>query len=289
MEEEQDKAKKAIPSVQTFTEDMVKVIEDDKEGLIKKIIKEQEEHERLGQNTSPKSTKNRIFFAVGIVLLLAALGLLGFLVVRESGKVVESPSVKIDAPSLLFTDKIQVREVGGLDKDRVVGSFLGSVDQVDVKNRGIEAIYLTEDKSIIGLNKFLKLIKANFAPEESEVVSDNFLLGVTNTDGAKGIFILLKTSSFVDIFPVLRSWEDKMFSDLYPIFGLNLPSSASYLLSKSFEDGIVNNKNARILYDDNGNIAIMYVFANDQSVIISNSQDSVREVMLRLSGSKAEK
>ena len=46
--------------VETYAEDMAKVIEDDKSGLVKKIIHGAEEHEIEKINLSPESKKNKL-------------------------------------------------------------------------------------------------------------------------------------------------------------------------------------------------------------------------------------
>ncbi len=105
----------------------------------------------------------------------------------------------------------------------------------------------------------------------------------------KDLFILLKYRSFSDVFAPMRSWENKMFEDLNEFFGYSISTDTSYLLTKNFEDGIVQNKNARILRDDDGNIVIMYVYTDDNSLIITNSQDATKEVIGRLASSKVRK
>ena len=61
--------------VETYAEDMAKIIEDDKTGLIKKIIHEEEEHEKINQNLSPESKRNKIFMFVGLLLIFFGLSL----------------------------------------------------------------------------------------------------------------------------------------------------------------------------------------------------------------------
>ena len=46
----EDKTQKKIGVVQTYAEDMTKVIEKNEGGIIKKIIHEQEEHEAIKKN-----------------------------------------------------------------------------------------------------------------------------------------------------------------------------------------------------------------------------------------------
>ena len=105
----------------------------------------------------------------------------------------------------------------------------------------------------------------------------------------KNFFVLIKMRSFQDIFDSVRAWENKMFYDLHSLFGVSINSNTSYLLTKNFDDGIIENKNARILYDKDGGIVLMYVFADETSLVIAGSIDAVREVMFRLSSSQLKK
>jgi hypothetical protein len=73
-----------------------------------------------------------------------------------------------------------------------------------------------------------------------------------------------------------------MLSDLHGFLGLNVSADTNYLFTKSFTDGIIGNKNARILSDQTGKTVLMYIFADDNSVIITGSQNAAQEIMLRL-------
>jgi hypothetical protein len=88
---------------------------------------------------------------------------------------------------------------------------------------------------------------------------------------------------------MFRDWEARMFNDLHGYFGIPFDATTNYLYSKGFEDGIVNNQNARILYDKDRNIVMLYVFADNNSVVITNSDISAREVMLRLASGEIKK
>jgi hypothetical protein len=118
-------------------------------------------------------------------------------------------------------------------------------------------------------------------------------MGVVNVKAGEarlpgeGFFILLKVRSTADIFDTLRAWEGKMFLDLHSFIGINLSPDTNYLLTKDFEDGVVDNKNARVLSDKDGNIVLTYVFAGEENVVITNSANALHEIVLRLaSGEK---
>ena len=272
--------------IETYAEDMAKVIEGNEGELIKNIIHEQEMHELEKKNLSPKSSKNRIFIFVGFTLLFISFGIfivLGFL--RQKINTVE---VQIQSDSIIFTDQNYFQDVGDLNKDAIVQSVLNEISGTDVEPGGVEAIYLTVNKQIVGFREFISLIQSNFTVPDSQIIDNNFLIGVVNKD-TKDLFILLKVKSFIDSFDSMRSWEGKMFNDLHGFFNIKISTSNKELLTKDFVDGRIANKNARILYDKAGQIVLMYVFADEHSVVITNSEDATLEVILRLAAGQISK
>jgi hypothetical protein len=275
-------------NIQTYVGDMSKALEENKGGLIKKIIQEQEEREMRSNKFSPQSRRNKLFMAMSIILVFLALAVVGFFLFKKSSETV--PVVQQFTP-LIFLDKTNFLEIGGVDKEGIVKQILDKVLTTKVKQDGVEGIYLTESKKVIGLRRFSSLIKSSLIAGEEALVNDNFLIGTirtqanTNSEGGD-LFVLLKARSFVDIFPIMRAWEQKMFYDMYSFFGSTFDASTKYLSTENFKDGVIENKNARILYDKDNKIVMMYIFADENSVIITNSEAAAGEIILRLSSSQ---
>ncbi len=275
---------------ETYAEDMAKVLENDKEGLVKKIIHGEEEHEQEKKNLSPESKKNKFFMFISFLLIFLALATLSFFFFKKD---INTVPVEKQFVPIIFNDQSTFLEVLGLKKDEITQTVFNEVNTTKVQIGGVEGIYLTENKQIVGLRRFIALIKSNFAPDSNPLlVSDNFLMGSvltglkSATPTAGDFFILLKVRSTADIFDSLRIWENNLLTDLHKFFGINISSETNYLFKKDFTDGIVENKNARILYDKDGEIVLMYIFADDNSVIIANSQNAVHEIILRLASSQ---
>jgi hypothetical protein len=279
--------------VETYAEDMASVIGGGaEEGLIKKIIHGEEENEKEKKNQSPETKKNKVFMILGVLFLVIALATVSFLILtRRASTVPVAPSFT----PIIFSDRSVSLEISGLKKDDIEKTVLNEVNATPVNAGGLEGIYLTENKQPVGLRSFITLIGSVFAPSTNPLfVEDNFLLGVvknqsdiTPTSGT-GFFILLKVRSSTDIFDSLRAWEPTMLTDLHGFLGVNEGSDTSYLFTKDFEDGIVENKNARILYDNSGNVVLMYIFADDNSVIVTDSDNAAHEIVLRLSAGQIE-
>jgi hypothetical protein len=277
--------------VKTYAEDMAEVIQNDRGGLIKKIIHGEEEHEKEKRNLSPESKKNRFFMLTGVLLVVLALATLFFFLFNKD---ISTISVEKQLVPLFFTDKNVFMEVKGFKKDDIVQTVFREVKNTEVKKGGVEGIYLSSDKKIIGWKEFIAFIKGNFESKapvsggDDSLIDDNFLLGVVNGE-TKDFFILLKVRSIPDIFDSLRAWENKMFLDLHGFFEVDISPETKYLLTANFEDGVVDNKNARILYTTDRKIVMMYVFADDTSVIITNAPNVTHEIILRLASSQVEK
>lgn len=288
-----DENKLKNKNVETYTADMVKAIEGDKGGLIKKIIHEEEEHEAEKINLSPSSKKNRLFMFISITLIILAFVVLVFFAFfNEKINVI---SVVPQTTSIIFTDQTDFIPIDGLTKEKIGETISNQTNNTKVKIGGVEGIYLTENKKVIGFKRFITLLKSNLTADQLNLISENFLLG-TFKNGLSSVspnigdlFMLLKVRSFSDIFPVMQSWESKMLYDLHGFFGVKLSSETNYLFTKSFEDDIVANKNARILKDNNGQIVLMYVFADDNSIIITKSKNAISELILRLNSSQIKK
>ena len=282
--EPENKAKNVF--VETYAEDMAKVIEDDHQGLVKKIIQEEKARADEKKNLSPESKKNRMFMQMSATLFILGLGILFFLFWNRGADTVEPVPEFVP---LIFTDQSSFLEVAGLKRGEILQIIFNQTTASTVKPGGLEGIYLAFNKKVVGLRQFVFLLQANFLPPENPViVSDQFLMGWVNlagrAEGATGIgfFILLKTRSASDIFESLRAWEEKMFQDLHELFGRGAAGENDYLLTKSFEDGLVENKNARQLLNDAGDPVLLYVFADNNSVVIADASATAREVMLRL-------
>ncbi|MEX2052341.1 MAG: hypothetical protein WD991_01420 [Candidatus Paceibacterota bacterium] len=273
-------------AVETYAEDMAQVIQDDREGLVKKIIHEQEQREAERKNFSPESKKNKFYMFLSIVLVFSALGILFFSILKN-----ETTSVEIQDQFVPFlpSEKSFFIEVAAFDKTEIASSIRNELARSDLRQGGVEGIYLTKNKTaIMGLREFISIFEMSFVPGDPALISDSFLIGITNIE-QKELFFLFKVRSMLDIFGPMRAWEREIFPELYDLFGFELNSENNYLLYKEWQDGVIENKNARILTESGGNIVMMYVFADDASVVILSGRNGAKEVMLRLQQSQIKK
>jgi len=288
---EKSKTDTPVGIVETYVGDMADVIGSGEDGLVRKIIHEQEGFEEDKKNLSPESKRNKIFMFAGLALIFLAVAIVAFFIFKNRNAA--TVSIAPQFVPIIFSEKSIPLEVSGLKKDEIIQTISSEISKLQTKKNTVEGIYLTEKGQTIGLRKFISLIDASFFPSDNTLfVRDDFIMGSVFTGSkalnpyASDFFILIKVRSNVDIFDSLRGWEKTMLTDLHSFLGVNISSDTNYLFKKNFEDGIIQNKNARILYDKNGNIVLMYVFANDNSIIITDDKAAAQEIMLRLAASQ---
>ncbi len=279
-------------NIETYTDDMVKAIEGGSGGTIKKMIHEEEEYEEEKKNISPKSRKNRLFMILGIFLILLSFAVLVFFVFLK--KKTSTTTLAPQISQMIFTDQTDFKDIDGLSPDQIVNTVLNQINESKVKTGGIEGVYLMKNKTIIGFKNFISSLKSSLDGANLSPIKDSFLLGAYNSDlqsgnPGTGFFVLLPINSFSDTFSLMKNWEGKMLSDLHGLFKIDISPSTNYLFTKEWEDGIVANKNARVLNDNNGHPVLMYIFVDNSYVVITDSEGAAREVILRLNSSKIRK
>jgi len=266
--------------VKTYAEDMANAIDHVEGGMIRQIIQDQEEGQKRQENVSPESTKNRMLMLISSILLISAFVSL-FFAFNSRGKVPTIEPIK-QMKNMIFVEQNKFLEIEGFSKNQIIETIKNEVANLQIKNGGIEAIYLTENKNVVNFSRFMELMKSNVSKEVTGYTNENFMIGVYNNNNDKSLFILMKIKSFTDIFPGMKIWENKIWSDLHDLFDMELNADTKYLLTKNFEDSITNNKNSRVLYDTEKNKILEYVFVDETSVIIISNSDAIKEVMDRL-------
>ena len=267
--------------VETYAEDMAKVLGDNQVGLIKKIIHEEEMNEEMKKKLSPESTQNKLYMTFGFLFLLIALLIwLSVLFKNEPAPII----VEENFTPLVTLDKSSFVDITSLSKNQSVNRILSQVKNSLVKDGDLEGIYLTSENKVLGLRDFSSLLENSLVYGETGVFGDNFLLGfLKNQNQNSSLFILIKVKSFQDSFSNMRNWEPKMYIDLGELFNL---SGDNYLLTEEWSDAFIENKNARILYDKEGSIVLTYVYIDDNSIVIATTKEVVGEVMNRIFSSK---
>lgn len=225
----------AYKNTETYAEDIARVIGSGDAGMVKKIIHGEGEHEEEKKKSLPESKKNQLFMLFGAIIVLISFAVIMSMFLLK--KHISTVEIEKTFTPIIFNDKSTFIEVKDLKKDAIAQSVFNEVVTTNLKEAGLEGIYLNLNKKSIDLKKFISLIEGNLSLGKIPGVgfdNDKFLLGVFNiptkieTSADKSFFILLKVSSLPEIFSSMRDWENKMFLDLHGFFGLDLSPETKY-------------------------------------------------------------
>ena len=123
-------------------------------------------------------------------------------------------------------------------------------------------------------------------------LSAEFMVGMYSFD--KNLpFIIFKTFSFDNTYAGMLSWESNLKDDFQTIFRLPGYESGGGILNEltpantpKFEDGVISNKDVRILRDNNKNIILLYGIVDTQTIIITVTDTAFKEIVSRLNKEK---
>ncbi len=286
METEGEKnEKKPESELRTFSTDLAKAVRKDEMTVIKVALEKERIRKAEEMATSPASRKNKVYITLGFIFIL--LTIVGMIVVYYTKKA-RTPEVIVTdnkVPSLVTAENTTSIEVGGLADGKIIDITKSTIQNVTAPENQIVHIYFTDSrtgaKRIITTEEFLNGIKSTIPSPLFSTLSSNFMLGIFVKDSVHHPFLILQTNDFQLAFGSMYYWERNLFSDLYLPF--NLENSDDNFVNK-WGDLLVENKATRLLQDDDGNTTLLYGFADDNTLVLTDSAESFKEVLHRIQG-----
>ena len=236
-----------------------------------------EEQERQRSVQQPQTQPLATFF--GIFFIVVGIGLLGYFALRT--RTVAIPP-DVSAPFILVDSStnvtLQNSNLGHSSVMRILTNARdtttlspGLVAQLVVTNKDLETDY----ESPTTVKEFMTSV-APGAPEKLlSALGTTYLLGMYARPQHEP-FLIFKTVSYEQAFAGMLLWERTMVTDLSPLF----PQSSSTI--PTFVDRIVENHDARVLVDNAGTSYLLWTFVNRSTLIITTSEATLHEVILRL-------
>jgi len=236
-----------------------------------------------------KLSKNLIIFSIILVVGGAlALGIPYFLVQKQNQTPVVTETV---ASKSLFTADVEEKiNIQDLNLNRVATTLNERVNQSAISLGQIKNIYLTSGQGtlekLITAKDFLNLIKANVPNEIELTLKDNYMFGMHNYNGNQE-FLVLKVGDYDTTFSGMLSWENYLWNDFTDLFNLQNNAQATTttqfgITIKKFQDAVFSNKDCRVVKDSNGNIVFLYSIIDPNTVVITTSVDTLKEIISRV-------
>ena len=288
------------PIIRTYKSDVEETVQSGHLSSINIAIAENKKMMNAVQgneNEEKKKKINKNIIILGSVLIIGgilALAIAYFFVQEQS-----QPQVVIETTSSnpIFTTDVEEKiNLGEINNDRVAITLNQRVEQSSTKLGQIKKFYLTtgqgaDEKSITAIN-FLNLIKSNIPDEIQRTLKNQYIFGMYNYNGNQE-FLVLKVGSYDTTFSGMLTWENYLWQDFKDIFGLTDESNTASTSTinqtqkfgieiKKFQDSVFANKDCRVVKDSKGNIIFLYSIIDPNTVVITTSVDTLKEIISRI-------
>ncbi|MBX4195917.1 hypothetical protein KW796_03135, partial [Candidatus Parcubacteria bacterium] len=220
-----------LKQIRTYEGDVAEAIKNQGESVVS--IQQAEEARRKAagfmQNPAVDSESHALLYAV-LTLVLVALGAFGIWYAYKTYQektappqtstpinqlIAASSLSKIDASTLSRQTLIEK-----INKEKEKDRSASAVEQIELyRNTGAAAELLTT-------SEFLTRLGSHAPSALVRALNPIFMLGVIGSDPPH-TFMLIRVDSFVNAYPGMLQWEDRLTEDVMPIIGNSAPSTAT--------------------------------------------------------------
>lgn len=284
-----EKSVEGLPTLRTYRQDVAGVMHDQKTSLVQLVLAEQRERRKRERETSPTSRKNLPLIILSVVFLIAAVGTVYYLffILAPANTTLEDMRVT----PLVFSEKNTEISVSNKDKKTLNKEVSSAIENKDLRLDAIEYVFFTDitptqtpkgvvqQKTLISSNKFFELFDLELPSIILRSLRPEFMFGV-HAFNKNQPFLILKTDYYDNAFAGMLEWEDSAPSDLLPLFDQS--EQVPELSQRKWGDLVIKNKDTRVLRNFDDSIALVYMFKDQRTLIITTNEDTLLEVSRRL-------
>jgi hypothetical protein len=290
--------KKSI--VRTYKDDIASAIKDNHLSSIN-IAMAENQKSRGQTNLKEKETrpnifsKNKAVIFVSLILILVSIASLYAIYLFRSKN--STPLItQNEFLSIITTDYKDELDTNIINKSKFIDILASRINDIQIPVNNIYNIYsvtgTSTNKRLITPDEFITLAKFRTPDIIKRTFLSNFMVGMFSFDRNLP-FVILKSSYFDNAYAGMLEWEKNLEKDFRVLFRLegyetsnNLVSELTPTEQKKFEDGVVSNKNVRLLRGEDGKIMFLYGIIDQETIIITVSDQSFRELVNRLNKEK---
>ena len=274
-----------LKTIRTYMTDMADTVRANEISVIKVALAEQNKHEREDLNRKIEGTPvKKIFWLIGGVIIIAG-AIYGIYFLNQQKKKIDTPapmiketsiiSYDITTPVLITGSKILTDEINIVKKEIVANNKTGSINFISLftETNGVKEPILVKNLfTYLGFTAPSSLVRS---------LSDSYMIGTYN-NGSPKLFIIFQTQNYENTYAGMLDWEKTLASDMFNLFDLNTNENKLKLNEMKWKDIIINNKDARVLNNENDVPILYYLFADKNNLVIADSVDTLKEIISRL-------
>lgn len=244
--------------------------------------------EPLKQNTTRRTL---IIFSASIALLGTAVGIMVY--VYQNFWVIGTVSPEQSAPTVISTDRSV--EILYATETSLMKTLTDAVENIgNVARDNLTQLYVTRDtisgKRAVRAKEFVEELAPSAPGRLVRTLEDTYTFGIHN-QGTQEAFLVVRTTFFENAFAGMLEWEVSMDTDLSLLFGpatsrVQAATDTRTAGRRGFQDQVIQNKDARVLRDQNDNITLLYSFVDRETLVITTNIETFVEVHGRLTSGR---
>lgn len=283
-----------IKTIHTYTSDMADAVRINEASVIKIALAEKEKREQEALYREASGTKgSKLLLTLGGIILIG-LAIFGWYFLSKKNEIANTPEqTKKDIEAFIsYDDKAYIDVTDNKNQNDLSKSIKIESDKAG-KAGSIKALFLTENVNktpqLLSLKNLLFLMDTQAPSALVRTLEDQYMVGtytegsgVTDSTPKTHLFLVFKAKDYNQAYAAMLTWEKTMLRDLFVLFNVDLGKDGEALFDKPWGDVLINNQNARILYDRNGKEILYYILTNKNNFIITDNQETIKEVGARL-------
>lgn len=282
---------KNLKVLRTYTSDMADAVKTNEVSVIKIALAEKEKREREEIYKEAEGTNtSKIFLVIGGIILIAG-AIIGSYFLIQKKKANETPKIiKENIDTFISYDSYSKIDTTNITN---VNDLVKIINQESQTNTGsIKSIFFTKKTNEISEDltskNFLSLINSTAPGALIRSLSDKYLLGkysspkIINENSKPSTFLIFQTSDYALSYASMLNWEQTMLKDLFIIFNINIQNTNNSVFEQPWKDILINNKDTRVLYGEDGKGILYYVFVGKNNLIITDNTETIKEITSRI-------
>jgi len=303
-------------NIKTYQTDVAHTIKSENVSVIKMALAEQRRQQVQGtpQDAIRARGIGKIILVISIILVLAGAGVAAYAVFLAPSSKPLAPSTNTTSTSgqnkpavtSIKTEERAVIVINNKSVDDIKKAILkekeneidaGSIREIVISAQSGDATQKINTEgwfAALGTRAPQQLVRA---------LGDDYTFGFYSTN-PHDTFAIFEVKSFDNAFAAMLTWEGFIEDDIVKLFERKYPtdpaaattttatstktasSSSSVFTANNFIDRVYFNKDTRVLLDEKGRVRLLYSFIDPNTLVISSSETTFKEIIDRLTSGK---
>jgi hypothetical protein len=319
---DKDKAAAILSPLRTYERDVADMIRKQQASVITVKLAEQRKEEVLKEGTAPVVVKsyarNALFAMLGLALVVLSALLFGFIYFLKTKNAEPEEKAPI-ITTLIPRDLERTINLSGISYEQLTRTFSDFAFEA-YPDDSIAHINIVEGTTEARPETFFTRAAPHVPSPLTRAFNGKMFAGVY-TLGANHPFFIVQIDSFDNAFAGMLAWEPNMYADLKPLItkaqptmpimpvqqiatstatstagaatGSGTATSAPLFVPRTiptpnarFSDAIIQNKDTRVLRNSQDDIILIYSFIDQHTLVIVDSESTLKEVIGRFTAAK---